>query len=97
MYCAYNEGFGTGIKKIPLEGDIDLQRCANKCYQMKLDVNKYINGATLDKTKCFCEVSQGRTVYSKEKTNCQFKTEPKPVKGKHCVYLFLHIQRTPKE
>ena len=77
-------------------GSLDLQRCANKCFQMRQDGEKFINGATLDKTTCYCEVSQTRTIYNKEKTNCQFKTEKKPVRCEYCLYLLSISKGSPK-
>ena len=98
-YCAYSEGSGNGIEKIKVDGDLDLQGCANKCFQMRLDGNEAINGVTYENTTCYCEVSQTLAFYSKEETNCQFKTDKKAVamKGERCIYLLSHIQRTPNE
>ena len=90
-YCAYNEGSGNGIEKMKVDGELDLQQCANKCFKMRMNGKKDINGATLDGTTCYCEVSQTRTWYSKEKTNCQFKTYIKPIKGNFGVYLLLYM------
>ena len=65
--------------------------CANECFQMKMDGQKTINGATLDKTTCYCEVSQNRTWYSKGKMNCKFKTNKKPIKGEYFLYVLSYI------
>ena len=72
-HCEYTEGIGNGIKRIKMIGGLDLQRCANLCFQMRLDGNEAINGATLDKKTCYCEKNQTLTWYSKQKRNCLFK------------------------
>ena len=95
-YCAYNEGSGNGVNKIKVIGDLDLQKCANKCFQMKLDGNGPINGATLDKETCYCEENQTRTWYSKQKKNCFFKTDRKPISIKGGSLILCLILNIPK-
>ena len=90
-YCAYNEGSGNGVNKIKVIGDLDLQKCGNKCFQMKLDGNEAINGATLDKETCYCEESQTRTWYSKQKKNCLFKADRNPITIKGEFYILCLI------
>ena len=58
---------------------------------MKLDENVTINGATLEKKTCYCEVSQNRLWYNKKKKNCLFKTDRKPIKGKYHLSVVLNI------
>ena len=84
-HCAYNEGIGNGLKKIKVKGDSNLQLCANDCFQMRLDGQHAINGATLDKKTCYCEERQTDTWPSFMNINCLFKTDrkPKPLTGKH--------------
>ena len=78
-YCTYDEGVGNGIDKIKVRGEFNAQTCANKCFQMRRDKNKHINGATLDQKTCRCEVSQTHTWYSRQKKNCQFRIDRKPI------------------
>ena len=56
---------------------------------MRLDGNNAINGATFDNktSTCHCEKTQTRTWNSKEKKNCFFKTDRKPIQGKYYIYL----------
>ena len=79
-HCAYNEGIGNGLNKIQVKGGFNLQQCANECFQMRLDGNEAVNGATLDKKTCYCEERQLGTWPSYMKNNCLFKTSGKPMK-----------------
>ena len=92
FYCAYNEGSGNGLEKIKVKGDFDVQSCANKCFQMRLDGNGTINGATLDQKTCYCEFNQTHSWYSRLKKNCQFKTNRKPMDGEYFIHFLSHTQ-----
>ena len=79
VFCTYEEGSGNGVEKIKVNITANLQTCANECFQMKRDENAAINGATVDKKKCYCEVQQTHRWFTKEKMNCFFKTGKKKI------------------
>ena len=54
---------------------------------MRIDGNEFINGATLDKNTCLCEVNQSRTWYSKQSMNCFFKTARNTIEGEYFINL----------
>ena len=72
IFCPFTEGYGDGSKKILVGNNLNIEECANKCFQLRRNGNEGVNGATLEERKCFCELNQTRTWYSKDKLNCHF-------------------------
>ena len=70
-FCSFTEGYGDG-NKISVGTNLNIEDCANKCFQLRRDGNEAVNGATLEDKECFCELNQKRTWYSKDKLNCHF-------------------------
>ena len=88
-FCSFTEGYGNGKEKIPMEGEYDFEECADECFQLRRDGNEAINGATVERKKCFCELNQTRTWYSKEKMNCHFTKNEGEDGNKHYSYFAL--------
>ena len=90
-FCSFTEGYGNGKKKIPVAGRMNFEDCADYCFKLKREGNEAINGATLEGSKCFCEMNQTRTWFSKEKMNCHFLTKKKEEGNYLSIFILIHL------